>query len=91
MKNGKIKEENKKMYLGPSIERYGLINGNIFENELPINIKEAINHYPLIKELFIPIDNNFSNIKKNLNVEGTKENIFFKKILKILKEENKNV
>lgn len=77
-------EKSSKMYLGPAIKKYGINNGVIYLGEFPVNVKKAIEEYPEIKELFIEVDNNFYKNKGNVNKVGTKENIFFKKLLKKL-------
>lgn len=73
-----------KMYIGPAIKKYGLTPGTVYENISCGNVQAAIENYPEIKELFINIDNDFAKNKNNINISGTKENIFYKKLLKKL-------
>lgn len=85
------KVENKKvskMYLGPSIKKYGINSGSVYQGEFPSNVKKAIEEYPEIKELFVEIDNNFYKNKGNINKTGTRENIFLKKLMKKLGGDN---
>lgn len=88
MAEKKIKKEPEKiflkMYIGPTIKNYGLTHGIVYENLSFENIQLAIKNYPEIKELFIDIDKNFTKNKNNINILGTKENIFYKKLLKKL-------
>lgn len=88
MAEKKIKKEPEKtflkMYIGPAIRKYGLTPGTIYEGISLGNVQAAIEKYPEIKELFVDVDNNFAKNKDNVKVSGTKENIFYKKLLKKL-------
>lgn len=84
MKNREIIRDIPVIYIGPTIKKYGLNSGNIFIGSLSINIQETLKKFPILKELFVPIDENFPLIKKNIKTEGTKENILYKKIIKEL-------
>lgn len=84
MKNKEIIRDIPVIYIGPTIKKYGLNSGNIFIGSLSINIQETLKKFPILKELFVPIDENFPLIKKNIKIEGTKENILYKKIIKEL-------
>lgn len=88
MAEKKVKKESEKtflkMYIGPAIRKYGLTPGTIYEDISLGNVQTAIENYPEIKELFINIDNNFAKNKNNIKVSGTKENVFYKKLLKKL-------
>lgn len=84
MKNREIIRDIPVIYIGPTIKKYGLNSGNIFIGSLSINIQETLKKFPILKELFVPIDENFPLIKKNIKIEGTKENILYKKIIKEL-------
>lgn len=79
----KEKKDIPKIYLGPTISKYGLTSGTTFI-ELSDNIKEVINEYPEISALFLSIDEKFAENKENIKKEGSRENILFKKILKKL-------
>ena len=74
----------KRMYVGPVIKKYGLTTGTVYEDINVGNIKTAIEKYPEIKELFVEIDKDFAKNKGNINILGTRENIFYKKLLKKL-------
>lgn len=88
MAEKKVKKEPEKaflkMYIGPAIRKYGLISGTVYEDLSLGNVQAAIEDYPEIKELFINIDNNFAKNKNNIKISGTKENVFYKKLLKKL-------
>ena len=88
MAEKKVKKEPEKtflkMYIGPAIKKYGLTPGTVYENIFCGNVQAVIENYPEIKELFINIDNNFAKNKNNIKVLGTKENVFYKKLLKKL-------
>lgn len=84
MKNKEIIRDIPVIYIGPTIKKYGLNSGNIFIGSLSINIQETLKKFPILKELFVPINEDFPIVKKNLKIEGTKENILYKKIIKEL-------
>lgn len=88
MAEKKIKKEPEKiflkMYIGPAIRKYGLTPGTIYEGISLGNVQASIEKYPEIKELFVDVDNNFAKNKDNVKISGTKENIFYKKLLKKL-------
>lgn len=71
----------KKIYLGPTIKKFGLINGQIYEGE-HTNIKTAISEIKNLKNLFLTIDEDFPKIKNNFFIKGTKENIIYNEVLK---------
>ena len=72
----KIKDKvEKRIYIGPTIA--GIFSGTIFENEYPIYLEKALKEHPEIKNLLVPVDNELAKKKANLNIKGTKENIFF--------------
>lgn len=82
-KETQLKNKNEtKIYIGPSIKKYGLSSGAIYKGELPENVKEAIKEYKEIEILFIPVDTNLALKKRNLKTPGTKENIIYKALLK---------
>ena len=74
----------KQMYIGPSIKKYGLNSGTIFEGEHPNNVKAAKEEYPEIISLFINVNKDFPLKKTNVKTPGTKENVLYKAILKKL-------
>lgn len=84
MKNREIIKDIPVIYIGPTIKKYGLNSGNIFIGSLSENVQETLKEFPILKELFVPINEDFPLIKKNLKIEGTKENILYKKIIKEL-------
>lgn len=65
----------KRIYIGPTIA--GIFSGTIFENEYPVYLEKALKEHPEIKNLLVPVDNELAKKKANLNIKGTKENIFF--------------
>lgn len=87
VKEAQLKTEKisiKQMYIGPSIKKYGIASGTIYDGEFPSNMAEAVKEFPEIKFLFVNIDKELAYKKSNLNKKGTKENITFKAILKKL-------
>lgn len=74
-KNIKDKVE-KRIYIGPTIA--GIFSGTIFEgNKYPVYFEKALEEYPEIKNLLVTVDSELAKKKANLNIKGTKENIFF--------------
>lgn len=72
----KIKDKvEKRIYIGPTIA--GIFSGTIFENEYPVYLEKTLKEHPEIKNLLVPVDNELAKKKANLNIKGTKENIFF--------------
>lgn len=65
-----------KIYIGPDVPKYNLQENNVFANEFPVNIKEAMEEYPVIKNLMLDIKE-----IKNRNQEN------YKILYKTLKEE----
>ena len=88
MKIVKKRKDIPEIYIGPTMKKYGLNSGSVFVGNLPANIQDALEKFPIVKELFVPADENFPVVKKNLKEEGTRVNILYKKIIKVLKEEN---
>lgn len=79
-----VKEKTSKMYLGPSIRKYGLLTNTVYLGDFPSNIEEAIKEFPEIAPLFVEINSEFAIKKGNVVKTGTKENILFNRILKKL-------
>ena len=72
----KIKNKlEKRIYIGPTIA--GIFSGTIFENEYPVYLEKALEEHPEIKNLLVSVDSELAKKKANLNIKGTKENIFF--------------
>lgn len=72
----KIKDKvEKRIYIGPTIA--GIFSGTIFENEYPVYLEKALKEHPEIKNLLVAVDSELAKKKANLNIKGTKENIFF--------------
>ncbi|MCF2639390.1 MAG: hypothetical protein SOR11_07390 [Fusobacterium sp.] len=79
-----VKEKASKIYLGPSIRKYGLMTNTVYLGDFPSNVEEAIKEFPEIAPLFIEINSEFALKKGNIVKAGTRENILFNKILKKL-------
>lgn len=79
----KVKKIEKKMYLGPTIKKYGLTTGQIYEGEHS-NVKSAILKIKGLNTMFVKIDKDFSKTKDRFSQKGTKENILYNEILKQL-------
>lgn len=84
-KEKKEKKEEKKetttplIYLGPNLNKFGIINGQVYIGKSEI-IKTALNEYPEAKTLFVIVDENLSLTKKQIRTPGTVENILFNKV-----------
>lgn len=72
----KIKDKiEKRIYIGPTIA--GIFSGTIFEgNKYPVYLEKALEEHPEIKNLLVTVDSELAKKKANLNIKGTKENIF---------------
>lgn len=68
-----VKKKEVRAYIGPTIAKYGLTTGNIYQYGYPTNISELINKYPLVTELFIAINKEYALKKKAVKTKGTKE------------------
>ena len=71
-----------KMYLGPSIRKYGMTN-TVYLGDFPSNVEEAIKEFPEIKSLFLEINSEFTLNKGKVVKAGTRENILFNIIKEI--------
>ena len=76
MKNKEIIRDISVIYIGPTIKKYGLNSGNIFIGSLSINIQETLKKFPILKELFVPINEDFPIVKKNLKSRRNKRKYF---------------
>lgn len=79
-----VKEKASKIYLGPSIRKYGLMTNTVYLGDFPLNVENAIKEFPEITSLFIEINSEFALKKGNIVRAGTRENILFNRILKKL-------
>lgn len=77
MASKKIKQEERKMYIGPNISKYGLLKGQVFKNGYPINLDELVLKVPLMKELFVKISE-ISIKEKLIDKNGSKISVAYK-------------
>lgn len=70
-----------KMYIGPSIRKYGLIPGTIYTG-FTGNVEAAVKEYPEITSLFVAVDKDFVKNKEKIKTKGTKENLILKRLVK---------
>ena len=79
-----VKEKVSKMYLGPSIRKYGLTTNTVYLGDFPSNVEDAIKEFPEITSLFLEVNSEFALNKGKVVKTGTRENILFNRILKKL-------
>lgn len=83
-KNIKDAEKKTMIYLGPTI--LGVITeNNIFKGDLPEKIQNAVKEIPVMKSLFVPIENLIS-AKKELKESHSAKSICYNKMLEYKKE-----
>ncbi|AVQ16359.1 hypothetical protein C4N16_01910 [Fusobacterium gonidiaformans ATCC 25563] len=51
-----VKEQMSKIYIGPTISKYHLLENSVYLNIYPNNVQEAIQEYPIAAKLFIEIE-----------------------------------
>lgn len=78
--NIKQDENRLQMYIGPTIEVVGLNHGAVLNGDPKILYKKIMVEIPEIEKMLIPVDKNISIKKKNINLTGTVENIYYNKI-----------
>lgn len=76
-----IKNESTLIYLGPTIRGVAK-HGASFYGGLPRNLEEFREKNPVIKNLIVPVSK-ITETTKAISVEGTIENIAFKKLQNI--------
>ncbi|WP_163538303.1 hypothetical protein [Gracilibacillus sp. YIM 98692] len=80
----KKKKSTTVIYAGPSLK--DLKQYSVFTGELPTYIKNYQENN-ILKALFIPVSN-FSKFRRQVKVEGSKENQIYKKAIEITKGGN---
>ena len=82
--NEEIKPETV-IYTGPNVREFALKKYQVFRNGLPPNVNKAIEKFPEIKKLIVPVGN-LEDTRNKIKKTGTEEARFFyvlsKKILK---------
>lgn len=71
------------IYCGPAnkfVPRY-----TTYKNGLPIHVSEQLKECPIIKQLFVPLEQ-FCEFEVQVKTNGTVENIWFKEAEKYFKE-----
>lgn len=51
-----VEEKMSKMYIGPTISKYHLIENSVYLNTYLNNVQQAIKEYPIAAKLFIDIE-----------------------------------
>ncbi|MBR8701158.1 hypothetical protein IX317_001844 [Fusobacterium sp. DD29] len=67
------------IYLGPSIAKYGLVNGQIYIGKSDL-VEVVLQEYPEARNLFVPIDEKLCEMKMRIAKHGTAENILFNEL-----------
>ena len=77
-----IKQDENKlhMYIGPTIEKVGLNHGAVINGNPKVLYGKIIKEIPEIEKMLIPVDQNISIKKRNINLTATLENIYYNKI-----------
>ena len=80
------KEEKKysKMYLGPTIGKYGLQNGSVIIGDVKTLYGSAIKEIPELEELFVNLDKDLALKKGAIFQKGTNENFYYSKVIEKL-------
>ena len=81
-----VSKHQTKMYIGPTIEKEGLMNGQVFIGSLDKRIELLFKKYKTLKKLFVEVDNNLSIKKINVMKQGTYENVCYLKVIEDIKE-----
>lgn len=79
------KESNLLVYCGPSFSGE-LQQFAVYKNGIPKHLNNRIKECPYIEKMFIPISN-LAKTREKLNIEGSRENQMYKKILEYQKKE----
>lgn len=76
------KEEKKysKMYLGPTIQRVGLVNGTVIIGDVKNLYKNIIKEVPEIENLFVDVNKDLALKKRAIFQKGTNENYYYGKV-----------
>lgn len=69
------------IYIGPNLSKGILQKYTVFKGGLPSHLDEVIEHYPLIKYLFVNICE-LGEKEKAVNTKGSVENTAYNEILK---------
>lgn len=80
------KEEKKysKMYLGPTVGKYGLQNGSVIIGDVKTLYESAIKEIPELENLFVNVDKDLALKKGAIFQKGTNENFYYSKVLEKL-------
>lgn len=80
------KEEKKysKMYLGPTIGKYGLQNGAVIIGDMKTLYGNAIKEIPELEKLFVNVDKDLALKKGAIFQKGTNENFYYSKVIEKL-------
>lgn len=74
-----VKKEDKTVtkrlvYIGATLRAYGIIQNTVYIGDIKTKFKDAIEKYPHIMRLFVPLDK-LGTARQNMAVRGTPENI----------------
>lgn len=73
-KEDKTVQTKRLIYIGPTLRAYGIIQNTVYIGDIKTKFKDAIEKYPHITRLFVPLDK-LGTARQNMAVRGTPENI----------------
>lgn len=76
------------IYCGPSQPNGKLQQFQVFRGELPDSVKQLTKETPVLKELFVKVED-FPSFSASMKVNGTRENFLVKNAVKSMKGGNK--
>lgn len=73
------------IYCGPNILKFGLLSYQVFIDELPYNVKEAINNIPELEYLFCSVEN-LDETRRLIREKGSALNVYYTEAEKKVRE-----
>lgn len=68
------------IYCGPTINNGQLTQYSVFKGDIPVHINQLIKKNPILGELFVSVQD-FTVTRKNISIQGTRENQLYLKAL----------
>ena len=62
--------EEQKVYIGPNVQRLGLMKNQVYLGGIPGHVQAAIAQYPEIDEMIVTIEE-FTKARNDINKKGT--------------------
>lgn len=84
-----IAKKKRYMYIGPSLRKNSLKNGQVFIEEENKVFKDVSEKNSSLKKLYVEVDHKMSTKIANTKKEGTVENVTYKKIEEWVKDGEK--